>query len=663
MTDDARRRFATYEDVDDVSVNPSIAPDFQEVLFRRLTRRGLLAGSLRTAAAGAAAMAVPGLVAKDAFAGTDRFDFEEIAHGIDGTHHVAPGYDADVLLRWGDALFPDSPSFDPSHPSAAAQERQFGYNNDFVGFVPLQRTGDEVTRAVLCVNHEYTNAELMFPGLGDPAATEPRFANMTLALVETEMAAHGGSVVEIVKVGGKWQVDTAGTRNRRISARSTECTIAGPAADSPRLKTAADPSGRRIIGTFNNCAGGITPWGTWLMAEENFNGYFMGDVASSGREAANHERYGVPGGWYAWGLFHDRFDVSKEPNEPNRFGWIVEVDPHDPGSVPVKRTALGRMKHEGAECLVDREGRVVVYTGDDQRFEYLYKFVSEGTVDPGNPAANRDLLDRGTLSVAVFNDDGTVIWKPLVHGQDGLDESNGFASQADVLIESRRAADILGATPLDRPEDVEGDDRGNVYVLLTNNSRREPAEVDAVNTRSKNLWGQIIQLRVAGNDHAAPVCEWNALVQCGNPDDPVTHARWNPATSENGWFACPDNCAVDHRGRLWISTDQGSGWHKASGTADGVWALETEGERRGTGKMFFRVPAGAEMCGPCFSDDDTTLFVAVQHVAADGMEHYPGFERESTFDDPATRWPDFDPALPPRPSVVAITRQGGGQIA
>ncbi len=664
MTDPTRRRFATLEDMDDVPVPRSTAPDFQQVLARSVSRRGVLLGGTRAAALGAGVLAAPSLlVGADArAAGADRFDFEEIAHGIDGTHHVAPGYEADVLLRWGDPLFTDSPAFDPVNQTADAQERQFGYNNDFIGCIALERDGDEVTRAVLCINHEYTNGELMFAGLGDQSRAEPRFADMTLALVDTEMAAHGGSVVEIVKRDGQWQVDPAGARNRRISGRSTVCTISGPAAGSPRLATSADPDGNRIIGTLNNCAGGMTPWGTWLTAEENFNGYFSGDIADSGAEQANHERYGVPGKWYAWGLFHDRFDISREPNEPNRFGWIVEIDPHDPASVPVKRSALGRLKHEGAQCLVNSDGRVVIYTGDDQRFEYLYKFVSDGKVDADHAAANRDLLDHGVLSVAVFHEDGTVTWKPLVHGEGPLTADNGFAGQADVLIETRRAADLLGATPLDRPEDVEGDDKGNVYVLLTNNSKRTAEQVDAVNSRSNNLWGQVVQLVVAGNDHSATRCEWRALVQCGNPADPAANALWNPATSENGWFACPDNCAVDHRGRLWISTDQGSGWSRASGTADGIWALETEGEGRGTGKMFYRVPAGAEMCGPCFSEDDATLFVAVQHVAADGMKDYPGFERESTFDDPATRWPDFDPALPPRPSVVAITRKGGGRI-
>jgi hypothetical protein len=420
------------------------------------------------------------------------------------------------------------------------------------------------------------------------------------------------------------------------------------------------------------------------MAEENFHGYFSGDLDkhplrgaggdepesnSAGDpvgehpEKANYARYGVPGGRYAWGRFHRRFDVNAEPNEANRFGWIVEVDPFDPASPPVKRTALGRFKHEGAECIVNGDGRLVLYSGDDQRFEYLYRFVSKGRVDPVNREANRNLLDDGTLYVARFHANGTLTWLPLVFGWNGLTPANGFHSQADVLIETRRAASVLGATPMDRPEDVEPSPAtGRVYVMLTNNARRTPEQVDPANPRPANLWGHILELTPVNGDHAAVTFGWDVLVKAGNPSDGAVAALWNPATSENGWFACPDNCAVDHRGRLWVTTDQGKGWSKASGTADGVWALETEGGGRGTGRMFFRVPVGAEMCGPRFTPDDRTLFVAVQHPATDGTKDFPGFERGSTFEDPATRWPDFDPKMPPRPSVVVITKDDGGVI-
>jgi len=657
--DEFDNRAAAMEAADDIGSNPSAAETLGDLVARRFGRRDLLRGAL-VAGALAAVGGPAGIfgASKAKAAPNSRYVFDEISHGVDETHHVAEGYDADVLVRWGDPLFADSPAFDPANQTEASQARQFGYNNDFIGFHRLS-----ADRAVLCVNHEYTNEELMFPGIG--RQDKKGFADMTAALVAVEMAAHGGTVVEIVRKDGKWAVDTAGKLNRRITVK-TPMTLSGPAAGDARLKTSADATGTKVIGTVNNCAGGITPWGTYLMAEENFNGYFWGgkEAAAAHPQAASLKRYGVPGGWYNWGEHDTRFDIAKEPNEPFRFGWVVEVDIMDPTSTPKKRTALGRMKHEGAETVLNKDGRVVVYCGDDQRFDYVYKFVTKGSYNPNDRAANMDLLDEGTLYVAKFDADGGVEWLPLVHGQGPLTAANGFDSQADVLIDARLAADALGATPMDRPEDVEANPvTGKVYVILTNNSKRKADKVDGPNPRAENLWGQVLEITPEGGDHASTKGSWDLVVQAGDPADPEVKAVWNPATTANGWFACPDNCAVDPEGRLWIATDQGGGWSKASGTADGIWALETEGELRGTGKHFFRVPVGAEMCGPRFADDMQAMFVAVQHVAADGTKHWEPFGRESTYDDPATRWPDFDPKLPPRPSVVMITRKGGGKIA
>ncbi len=654
-------RAEAYEASDDIPTNRSDAPTIGDVINRRFGRRDVLKGALGVAAMGAVAgTGLAALGGKKALAASASYSFTEIEHGVDETHHVAPGYSADVLIRWGDPIFADAPEFDPMNQSAESQAKQFGYNNDYIGYLPLPYGSDNAERGLLCVNHEYTNEEIMFPGLGKQDG-DAEFAGMTQDLVDIEMAAHGGSVIEIAKSGGAWQVVRDSEYNRRITASGTEMELTGPAAGHDLMKTSADPSGTKVMGTINNCAGGMTPWGTYLMAEENFHGYFWGDVEGHPQQAAM-ERYGVPGAWYAWGAFYDRFDVSKEPNEANRFGWIVEVDPLDSTSTPKKRTALGRFKHEGGESVVNGDGRVVVYMGDDQRFDYLYKFVTAGTYNPDDRAANMDLLDEGTLYVAKFHEDGKVEWMPLVQGEGPLTAENGFPDQATVVTQARLAADALGATPLDRPEDVEPNPQtGKVYVMLTNNSRRKPEQVDAVNPRAENRFGQIVEITAANGDHGSTEDTWDMLVVCGDPADGAVGAMWNPATSENGWFACPDNCAVDNQGRLWISTDQGSGWSR-SGTADGIWALETEGELRGTGMMFFRVPIGAEMCGPKFTPDDTTLFVAVQHPATDGTKAYPGFERSSTFEDPATRWPDFQDGVPPRPSVVAITKEGGGKI-
>ena len=535
----------------------------------------------------------------------------------------APGYDADILIRWGDKVLADAPAFDPYQQTTASQLKQFGYNNDFIGYIPLPLGSDNSEHGLLCVNHEYTNEEVMFPGLG---RYETLLSQADRDMVEVEMACHGGSVIEVRKVDGDWRVVEDSPYARRINAIDTEMRLTGPAAGSDRMKTSADPGGTRVIGTINNCAGGITPWGTYLMAEENFHYYFSGNRKDH-PEQRNYARYGVPNDRFAWARADKRFNINVEPNEANRFGWIVEVDPLDPHSTPVKRTALGRFKHEGAQCIVNTDGRLVLYSGDDQRFEFLYKFVSRDRVDASNREANRDLLDNGTLYVARFNDDGSLDWLPLTIDNHVLRDDDSFTSQADVMIETRRAATLLGATPMDRPEDVRPNPlNGKVYVMLTNNSKRgkvgKPG-TDKVNTREKNIWGQVVELTPPDADHAAERASWDILVQAGDPANPGTAAMWNPATSENGWFACPDNCVIDPQGRLWVTTDQGVNWRQASGTADGIWALETEGAARGTGRMFYRVPVGAEMCGPCFTPDGKTLFVAVQHPATDGTQDYP----------------------------------------
>ncbi|MBM3518690.1 MAG: PhoX family phosphatase [Alphaproteobacteria bacterium] len=631
-----------------------------DIIAVRCARRTLLRG-----AAGAALIAGVGgpatlLGAARAGAGAAQPAFAEIAHGVDETHHVAPGYRADVLIRWGDPVLPGAPAFDPRWQSAANQARQFGYNNDFIGFVPLPSGGAAPEHGLLCVNHEYTIPAMMFPGLGLPPESDP-LAGLTKEMVEIEMAAHGASIIEVARTGGHWSVVPDSARNRRITALDTEMALSGPAAGHARLRTDADASGTRVIGMIGNCAGGITPWGTYLSAEENFDDYFLG-AAEGHAEEENFKCLGLPGGEYAWGRLHSRFDITKVPNEPNRFGWIVEIDPLDPAATPVKRSALGRFKHEGAAAVVNGDGRVVLYSGDDERFQHVYRFVTEGRHDAVDRAANRDLLDRGTLAVARFDADGTLSWLPLVFGTGPLTPDNGFHSQADVVIETRRAAALLGATPMDRREDVEANPvSGTVNLILTNNTARKPEQVDAANPRAGNTFGHIIELRPAGGDHALATFRWEILVRCGDPAAPEVGAAWSADTTEDGWFASPDHCAIDHGGGLWIATDQGDKWPK-SGTADGVWRLETEGPRRGTGRMFFRAPVGAEVCGPCFAPDDRALFASVQHPAVDGAEKYPGFERASSFDDPATRWPDFAPDLPPRPAVVMITKDDGGPI-
>jgi len=648
------------EESENAGTNGSPNSTLGEVIAARFHRRDLLKGTLAVTAIAATvsplALSVAGKANAQGANTTPSFNFREVAAGSDEQHHVAEGYDADVLISWGDKVLPGAAAFDPQTQTPAKQAAQFGYNNDYLGYIPIEGS----RRGLLVVNHEYTNEELMFPSLsGRQDLRNVRFKEMTRDLVDIEMMAHGGSVLEVARgANGKWSVVDGSRFARRITAE-TPMEITGPAAGHDRMKTSYDPAGRMVRGMLNNCAGATTPWGTWLTCEENFNGYFWG-TSEGHREAANLRRYGAPGNWYNWGQHHERFDVAKEPNEANRFGWVVEIDPMDPASVPKKRTALGRFKHEGAANIINGDGRFVVYQGDDERFDYVYKFVTEASVDRANPANNRDILDRGTLHVARYNADGTGEWLPLVFGQGPLTAANGFSSQADVLIETRRAADLLGATKMDRPEDVEASPKtGKVYVLLTNNTRRTAAQVDAANPRAENRFGHIVEMTPNGGDHAASGFTWEVMLRCGDPAIAAVGATFHPSTSKDGWFGMPDNCAFDADGRLWIATDGNA--PSKTGRADGVWALETEGPARGTSKLFFRCPNGAELCGPELTPDMETFFVAIQHPG-EADEDDPN-AKPVTFNTPSTRWPDFKDGVPPRPSIVAITRRGGGKIA
>jgi secreted PhoX family phosphatase len=646
-----------YEEAENEGSNPSANPTLGDVIAARLSRRDLMKGLLGVSAITATVLPMAMTAASEARAQgantTPSFNFKELAAGSDERHYVAEGYDADVLIRWGDKVLPDAPEFDPTKQTAEAQAKQFGYNNDFLGYIPMNGRSDH---GLLVVNHEYTNEELMFPKIGRQD-TEAKFAGMTKALADIEMMAHGGAVLEVKREGGKWKVVDGSKYARRITT-NTEMRVSGPAAGHDKMKTKADPTGTKVLGMLNNCAGATTPWGTWLTCEENFNGYFWSKKAGeAGPDAKALKRYGAPGEWCNWGTYYDRFDYAKEPNEVNRFGWVVEIDPSDPNSVPVKRTAMGRFKHEGAGNVIAKGGQFVVYSGDDERFDYVYKFVTEGKVDAASPAANKDILDKGTLYVAKYNADGTGDWLPLVHGQGKLTAENGFANQGDVVIFARLASDLLGATKMDRPEDIEVNKKTDkVYLMLTNNSRRKADQVDAANPRADNKFGHIIEMIPDGDDHASSKFKWDILVKCGDPSIATVGASFNPATSKDGWFGMPDNAVIDSLGRLWIATDGNS--PKATGRADGVWALETEGAARGTAKLFFRCPNGAELCGPEMTPDAETFFVAIQHPGESEDGKTPG-----TFENPSTRWPDFKDGMPPRPSIVAITKKGGGKIA
>lgn len=631
--------------------NPDPRQPIGEIIAARYARRALLGAGAAAAALAALPKDAAAQTAVPRSGGPSTLTFPELRHQLSQDHAVAEGYEAQIVIRWGDPVLPGALPFDPANVTEAAQARQFGYNCDYLDYFPLPRGSSTSDHGVLVVNHEYTNTNLIFPGMGSGRQARSR---TTAAQVRAEMMAHGLSVIEVKREGGRWAAVADGRLNRRITA-DTPMRIAGPAAGAARMKTSADAAGTRVLGTINNCAGGNTPWGTVLTGEENVNYYFGGDAAKT-PHATIMRRYGIGAETlYNWWSHQDRFNVEKEPNESFRFGWVVEFDPYDPDSVPVKRTALGRFKHEGATHAINADGRVAFYSGDDERFEFLYKFVTARPWNPDDRAANRDLLDDGTLHVAKFETDGKVIWLPLVHGQGPLTAANGFADQADVLLETRRAATLLGATPMDRPEDVETNPvNGRVYVMLTNNSRRTAEQAGGANPRARNVHGHVVEIIPPGAgtgrvDHAATEARWGIFIAAGKPGVDAG-AQYHRATSDQGWLSCPDNCTFDSKGRIWISTD---GSPTNAGVADGLYAADTTGYGRALTRLFYQAPTGAEVCGPRITPDDRTIFLAIQH---------PGEDPGSTFERPSTRWPDFVEGTPPRPSVIAIVKKDGGVI-
>ncbi|MGW4031880.1 PhoX family protein [Streptomyces sp. NPDC004838] len=566
---------------------------------------------------------------------------------------VPSGYTQGVVIRWGDPILRGAPSFNPDKQTAKAQAGQFGYNNDFLSLLPMR---GERGRQVMVANHEYTDEILMFKGY-DPA-------NPTREQVEIAWAAHGLSVVvvEEERKSGKLTPVNGHQLNRRLTATS-EFEVTGPAAGSALLKTSADPSGTKVLGTLNNCAGGTTPWGTTLHGEENFNQYFANG------SSATDKRYGIGTGASErkWERFDKRFDVKQEPNESHRFGWVVELDPYDPDFTPRKRTALGRFKHEAAEPRLTEDGRPVVYMGDDERFDYLYKFVSSRQMRKGESRAarehNRTLLDEGTLYVAKLtgdspqeidgtgklpNDgefDGSGVWIPLATGN--TSHVPGMTAD-EVYVFTRLAGDKVGATKMDRPEDVEPSPRtGRVYVALTNNTDRgkpgKPA-ADEANPVNLNKHGHILELAENWDDPTSDGFAWRLFLVAGDPKDPSTYFAGFPKDKVSP-ISCPDNVAFDPHGNLWISTDGAK-----LGSHDGLFGVATHGERRGELKQFLTVPIGAETCGPVIQE--RRVLVAVQH---------PGEIDGASVEKPASAWPD-GPGKIVRPAVVAVWRKDGGDI-
>ena len=552
---------------------------------------------------------------------------------------VPDGYEAKVLMRWGDPLREGVDRMTAANASRRLQEKTFGWNADLNAYFPLRRhRSGRAASGLLCVNHEYTEGARMF---SDYDAASP-----TKEHVDVEIVSHGMSIIHLESTpDGEWSVKMSGY-NRRITG-FTPMEITGPLASHELLETSRDPTGRRVLGMLNNCAGGKTPWGTVLTAEENFHQYFANNALNSNPTLKEiNKRYGVSEGASRrrWERYHRRYDISKEPNEINRFGYIVEIDPYDRSFVPKKRTALGRFKHEAATTALADSGQVVLYSGDDERFDYLYKFVTSGLYNEDDRQANLSLLDSGTLYVAKFHEDGTGEWLPLVAGRTG---PLADLTQAEVLLNTRGAADLLEATPMDRPEDVEVNPRNNrVYVCLTNNTSRAAGDENAVNPRAQNRYGHVLEITEDGGDLASVTFTWEFFLICGEPADESTWFAGFDKSSVSP-IAAPDNLAFDERGNVWIATD---GQPHTLSINDTLFAVPSSGAQRGNVQPFLSVPRGAEVCGPEFTPDFETLFVNVQH---------PG-EASAGPDNPQSLWPDG--AWPPLPSLVVVTKTGGGRI-
>ncbi|MEX1200669.1 MAG: PhoX family phosphatase [Methylophaga sp.] len=561
---------------------------------------------------------------------------------------VPDGYQAEVFYRWGEPVS-NGPAFkmDASN-NAADQLQQAGMHHDALQYFPLPKGSDNNDHGLLVMNHEYLDLDVIHTDGSHKHSPETYNADK----VAKEQNAHGVSLIEVKKVDGEWQIVRPSAYARRLTG-NTEMAVSGPAAGHDLLKTSADPDGLKVLGTLNNCANGKTPWGTYLTCEENFYYYFAGrKQPENGVTVRHRQRYKLGFSYYGWQQFDKRFDLDVEPNEPNRFGWVVEFDPYDPQSMPVKRTALGRFAHENVAHKVGQDGRVAFYSGDDAKFEYIYKFITRDSWDGTLGAKHGHLLDDGILHVARFAADGTARWLPLLFGENGLTPENGFADQGDVLIHARAAADIVGATKMDRPEWITvHPESGEVFVALTNNSERgtgDKAAKDAANPRNQNSFGHII--RFTETDATATEFNWQVFVLGGE--------------GEGEKFACPDGLYFDDRGVLWIQTDVSAsvinnGAFKQFGNNQMLAADPATGEVR----RFLTGPVGCEVTGVIMTPDMKTMWVNIQHPGEMlNVLEQQGIQKSPAKPNAASNWPDHLPNGRPRSATVLITKNDGGVI-
>jgi len=638
------RFFEPHSGIPNGSANPALAD-----LIENPRRRTLMTGA--SAASLAAALGLPGCSATPGAGGAPLIGFAGIAASSDDAVRVPDGYRAEVLVAWGDPIGDarGMPAFRwDAGNTAAEQELQCGIHHDGMWFFPLPLGSASATHGLLVVNHEYPDNGLLFPDA---------MANWSPEKVRKSQASLGCSVQEIRLRDGRWQLVRPSRYARRIHA-NTPMRVGGPAAGHPAMRTASSPGGAEAFGTFANCANGWTPWGTYLSCEENFNFYFKAPSEPTKME----ERYELsPKLRHSsrWAEFDPRFDLARNRNEANHFGWVVEFDPYDPASTPVKRTALGRFSHESATVTVCRDGRLAVYSGDDRNFEYLYKFVTARAWNAADRAANRDLLDEGTLYVARCNADGSGDWIELTHGRNGLAAAQGFDSQAAVVVYARAAGDLVGATKMDRPEWIARHPaNGDMFVTLTNNTSRGRDGNEGpnpANPRAPNRFGHIMRWTEEGADHAATRFRWETFILAGDPKHDAPALRGDVKGDP---FASPDGLMIDARGVIWVQTDVSpslllKGDHGVYGNNQMLAVDPVTREAR----RFLTGPRGCEVTGACMTPDGRTMFVNIQH---------PG-EVGSAGADPAdprklSNWPDHRPDGRPRSATVAIRRADSGAI-
>lgn len=622
----------SFDEFDEAINPPPEVTEFDRVVDEALSRRGFL-GGVMAFGAGSFVLGTSVFGAGEAAAQNSRLGFKQVAANTLDDITLPDGYSSHVVIRWGDPMFSGVAEFD--HATRGNGESQAGAYGDNIDGMALFELGDA---SVLVNNNEYTNRKIIW-------GNRPEGKSETDDDVLKGMMAHGVSVIEIAKGDNGWALVKDSKYNRRITPQ-TEMEITGPAAGHALMQTEADPAGKLTKGTWNNCGNGRTPWGTYLACEENFNGYFSSSNPDIERTDAQ-KRYGVNvEDWgYGWAQIDDRFDIAKHPNESNRAGWVVEIDPSDPTSTPKKRTALGRFKHENAEVVVNGDGHIVVYMGDDERGEFLYRFISDGVYAEG--ADNSDLLAEGTLYAAKFHPDGTGQWLALTP------ETTGMASAAEVVINARTAGSTVGATTMDRPEWVAANPKkAEIYCALTNNKNRaikpnaggDPTPAMGPNPRAENHYGQIVRWWPSGGNHTSDSFTWDLFALAGNPTVHQDAYGGSVNINEGNMFNSPDGLFFDTKGLLWIQTD-GNYSNEEDFAGHGNNQMLVGDPATGEIKRFLVGPKECEVTGAAMSSDGKTLFVGIQHPGERGDSH----------------WPEGGDSVP-RSAVIAVTRDDGGQL-